>query len=605
MGGIAGWIEFSIDLNGLQAVVEAMTATMATRGPDFGGIWVNRHAALGCRGLSLGNHVGGSQPAVEHTPNGAVVVTYSGELYDVEQLRRELISRGHVFRSRGDSEVVLRGYLEWGDEVAERLVGMYSFAIWDGRKRELVLVRDRLGVKPLYVHRTRDGVLFGSEPKAMLMNPVFRRRVDVHGLRELVGFTKAPRWALWRDLREVEPGKVLVVGEQGARERTYWRLETAPHHGDVEESTNAIRGLLTAAVNGQAIADAPVRTLLSGGLGSGAVTALAAQAVSSDTGKLVTFSVDVMGHQPNTVSGEWRASDSGFALPAEVEHRSVVLTSRVLVDPEVRRAVVSAWDMPVGGGGTDASLYLLARGIRAEGMVLLSPELGDELFGGPRSHSASAAGRFPWLELHDSHTCGQATPLRPEVRAALDVPAYIQSEYAAAVARVEHLDGDDDVQRRARVLKHLNITRLARNGFDRADRMSMATGLQARMPFADHRLVEYAYNVPRSLMAGQGGDAELLRRAVAPLLPQPVSARMNRPKPSNQDADYSRALREQASELLASRSSPVFDVFDRDWLARVVHGGMCDMTAEVREGLERILNFNHWVELYRPELDLA
>ncbi|GGM46312.1 hypothetical protein GCM10012275_16690 [Longimycelium tulufanense] len=172
MCGITGWVSFERDLGAHRDTLDAMVATMARRGPDATGGWTGRHAAVGHRRLLTIDPRGGAQPMVENTPTGSVALTYSGETYNFAELRAELRRRGHRFRTRSDTEVVLRGYLEWHEDVVHRLNGMYAFAVWDDRRSRLLMVRDRLGIKPLHYYPTSDGVLFGSEPKAILANPL-------------------------------------------------------------------------------------------------------------------------------------------------------------------------------------------------------------------------------------------------------------------------------------------------------------------------------------------------------------------------------------------------------------------------------------------------
>ncbi|GAA2785405.1 asparagine synthase (glutamine-hydrolyzing) [Crossiella cryophila] len=613
MCGITGWVAFEADLTTQRPIVEAMTATMAERGPDESGVWLDRHVALGHRRLAVIDLPGGRQPMRADTPAGPVVLVYSGEVYNFTELRTQLTGLGHHFRTGSDTEVVLRGYLEWGEQLAERLNGMYAFAIWDGREQKLVLIRDRMGVKPLYLHRTPDGVLFGSEPKAVLANPRFRRRVDTGCLRELVGFTKAPGWALWRDLHEVEPGTVVTVDAAGLRERTYWRLETLEHTDDPRTSVARVSELLTDVVARQVVADVPRCVLLSGGLDSCAVTALAANELSASGEKLRSFAVDFAGYEENFRPDELRETpDSPFVreVSAHVgtEHQNVVLDSRALMDPALRRAVVAARDMPIGLGDIDSSMLLLFRAIRRESTVALSGEFADELFGGYawfHHPAARDADTFPWLAFQNTYTADRTTPLRPELRAALDIGGYVADEYATAVAKVEHLDGEDAFARRMRTSSHLHITRLVRAMLDRKDRMSMAVGLEVRVPFADHRLVEYVYNTPWSLKTADGREKGLLRQAVAHLLPRSVVERVKSPYPSTQDTGYALALQEQAREVLAETDSPVFAVFDRAWLHQVATGAAEAVTGGVRTGVERALDFHHWADLYRPELDLV
>lgn len=185
MCGIAGWVDFARDLTAERGTVEAMTRTMACRGPDDEGIWLDRHVALGHRRLAVIDIEGGRQPMAA---DGLAVLTYSGEIYNFTELRQALKAKGHQFRTSSDTEVLLRGYLEWGEEVVDRLNGMFAFALWDARRQELLLVRDRLGIKPLFYYPLPDGVLFGSEPKAILAHPLVDPVIDADGLRAQLTF---------------------------------------------------------------------------------------------------------------------------------------------------------------------------------------------------------------------------------------------------------------------------------------------------------------------------------------------------------------------------------------------------------------------------------
>src|SRR5882757_9480259 len=182
MCGITGWVSFNRELRAEAATLDAMTETMACRGPDGRGTWAQGPAALGHRRLAIIDLPGGRQPMTADTAEGTVALVYSGETYNFTELRRQLADRGHLFTTDSDTEVVLRGYLEWGDAVAERLNGMYAFAIWDGRRDKLVMIRDRMGIKPFSYYPTPDGVLFGSEPKAILAHPLAERNVRLDGL---------------------------------------------------------------------------------------------------------------------------------------------------------------------------------------------------------------------------------------------------------------------------------------------------------------------------------------------------------------------------------------------------------------------------------------
>ncbi|MBN6033436.1 asparagine synthase (glutamine-hydrolyzing) [Amycolatopsis sp. 195334CR] len=612
MCGITGWIAYESDLRTRSEVVDAMTATMSCRGPDDSGTWLSEHAALGHRRLAIIDLPGGRQPMTERTPSGDVVLVYSGEAYNFAELREELSAKGHRFTTSSDTEVVLHAYLEWGEGVPEHLNGMYAFAVWDERTRKLLLVRDRMGIKPLYYYPTRDGVLFGSEPKAILANPAAKREVDYDGLRGLLAFTKTPGWSLWKNMYEVEPGSTVTVDDSGIRGRTYWKL-TATEHTDSQEATVAkVRELMTDIVHRQLVADVPRCVLLSGGLDSSAVTGLAAPYVANEGEQLRTFSVDFTGQEENFQPDRIRATpDSPYirdvANLVGSAHQNVVLDSAALSDPEVRRAVVRARDMPGGMGDMDTSLYLLFKAIREQSTVALSGESADEVFGGYlwfHDQAARDADTFPWLAFNEL-TGSRTAMLRQDVTDGLHLDGYIDDQYRTAVAQVDHLDGESDLERRMRTICHLHLTRFVRMLLDRKDRASMAVGLEVRVPFCDHRLVEYVYNTPWSLKTFDGREKSLLRHATKHVLPESVASRVKSPYPSTQDPHYAEALQKQARELVADRDAAVFQLADREWVTKAAELDSAEVTGEVRQGLDKVLELQTWFEEYGPTLTLG
>ncbi|HEV2783948.1 MAG TPA: asparagine synthase (glutamine-hydrolyzing) [Actinophytocola sp.] len=612
MCGIAGWVGYDSDLTRQSETVHAMTRTMACRGPDDSGTWIRPHVALGHRRLSIIDLAGGRQPMEVRTPAGAVAMVYSGETYNFTELRAELEGRGHRFRTVSDTEVVLRGYLEWGDGVADHLNGMFAFAVWDERTDRLVLIRDRLGIKPLYYYPTGDGVLFGSEPKAILANPAAGRVVDTAGLRELVGFTMTPGWALWRGMAEVEPGTIVTVGAGGIRTRRYWTLEAKAHHDDLETTVGTVRELMTDIVRRQLVADVPRCVLLSGGLDSSAVTGLAAAHLAEQGERLRTFSVDFVGREETFRADEVRDTPDTPFIREVVDlvgsaHKFVTLNPDELTDPELRRAVITARDLPIGFGEMDTSLYQLFQAIRGESTVALSGESADEVFAGYRwFHDPAAvdAGTFPWLAYQSAMSGDRSAVLNPAVRRLLDVDSYVADQYATAAAAVSHADTDSDVDRRMRTVSNLHLTRFVRMLLDRKDRVSMAVGLEVRVPFCDHRLVEYVYNTPWSMKTFDGREKSLLRAATAHVVPESVRYRLKASYPSTQDSNYNAVLQQQAKEVLADRDHPVHDLIDQDWLTGVVALDPATVPSNVRRGIDRVLDLYHWFDLYHPEFRL-
>ncbi|MFF5403188.1 asparagine synthase (glutamine-hydrolyzing) [Streptomyces misionensis] len=613
MCGITGWVSFDRDLTAEATTLDAMTETMACRGPDDRGVWAEGPAALGHRRLAIIDLPGGRQPMSLDTPEGTVALVYSGETYNFTELRRELTDRGHRFTTDSDTEVVLHAYVEWGDALAERLNGMYAFAIWDGRRDKLVMIRDRMGIKPFYYYRTPDGVLFGSEPKAILANPLVRPRVTLDGLRELLVLIKTPGHAVWDGMREVEPGTVVTVDRSGLSTRVYWRLETRPHEDDRDTTIATVRTLLDDIVRRQLVADVPRCTLLSGGLDSSAMTALAARQLADQGEKVRSFAVDFVGQAENFVADELRGTpDTPFvhdvARLAGTDHQDIVLDAQALADPAVREQVIRARDLPAGFGDMDASLLLLFRAIRQKSTVALSGESADEVFGGYLQffdEDARRADTFPWLVRFGRHFGDDSDMLRTDVGKSLDLESYIADGYRTAIAGIERLAGESDFEFRMRQICHLHLTRFVRVLLDRKDRMSMRTGLEVRVPFCDHRLVEYVFNTPWSLKSFDGREKSLLREASRDVLPQSVYDRVKSPYPSTQDPQYARALQDQAKDLLARPSHRIFDLVDRDRLKRAAEREAPVSSQVARRGLERTLDLAQWLDIYQPELILG
>ncbi|MEU6971819.1 asparagine synthase (glutamine-hydrolyzing) [Kitasatospora aureofaciens] len=610
MCGITGWIDWDTDLLQQARTVREMTATLACRGPDADGVWLSRHAALGHRRLSVIDPDGGAQPLTDRPgPDAAAVLSYNGELYNHRELRTELEALGHVFRTRSDTEVVLRAHLQWGRTAPTRFNGIFAYALWDARREELLLVRDHLGVKPLYWHAHRSGVLFGSEPKAVLANPLFRAELDAEGIAELFALPAAPTagHGVFRGLLEVRPGHLVVVGRATTREVRYWRLESAEHRDDAATTRRTVRDLLADAVERQLISDVPLCTLLSGGVDSSAVTALAAAARErAGQGKTASFSVDFPGSAERTPDA-WRTTRDAPYVATAAEHIGTLHTTVLVPDDDLldaRDAVLRARDRP-GWGEMDASLHLLFREVRRRSTVALSGEAADEIFGGyPYFHDAAAlaAPAFPWLH-------GRATPadlLRPDVRAEVRPEEYTAAAYRRSLAEVPRLPGESAGDARTREVFHLALTRWLPPLLDRVDRVSMSVGLEVRVPFCDHRLVEYLWNVPWALKAPGGRPKGLLRDAVRDLLPPQVTDRPKSGYPSTPAVRYTEVLTARAQELLADPNAPVFELVDRGLVRRLLADGRALPSPRTAPnpvgGLDHLVQVDEWLRAYRVAL---
>jgi asparagine synthase (glutamine-hydrolysing) len=414
-------------------------------------------------------------------------------------------------------------------------------------------------------------------------------------------------------MEEVQPGTIVSVSREGVRTRTYWKLDAKQHTDDQETTVARVRELMTDIVHRQLVADVPRCVLLSGGLDSSAVTGLAAARLAEQGEQLRTFSVDFFGQEENFKPDEMRdTADSPFIRDVAdlvgSAHKDVMLNPAELSDPAVRRAVLKARDIPAGLGDMDTSLYLLFKAIRGESTVALSGESADEVFGGYRwfhDEKAVNADTFPWLAFRTSMMDERASLYTTELRRKLDLESYIADQYATAVSAVDHLDGESEREARMRTICNLHLTRFVRMLLDRKDRASMAVGLEVRVPFCDHRLVEYVYNTPWSLKTFDGREKSLLRHATSHVLPESVAQRVKSPYPSTQDPGYAAALQQQVKEVLAEPGHQVFGLVDKAWAHQVSEVDPTTMNPAARVGLDRLLDLYHWIEMYSPTLELS
>jgi asparagine synthase (glutamine-hydrolysing) len=344
---------------------------------------------------------------------------------------------------------------------------------------------------------------------------------------------KRPGETIYRDLYEVPPGQVIEWSAAGCSARTYWRLQPGEHRDDLPTTASTIRDLLAEIVADQLVADVPVCTLLSGGLDSSAVTALAAATLTGQhAGPVRSFAVDFTGHSSRFVPDRiWPTADAPYvhALAEHVgsSHTDIVLSSGQLADPASRVAVLDAMDAPVGGSDGYTSLYLLFGAIREHSTVALSGEGADEVFGGYLTfHNPGlvSAPTFPWLAAGPRPYAPARLLPRP-LADRLDLRSHVRSIYREALAAVPHPGPGDQREQRMREITYLHLTYFLPRLLDRKDRLSMAHGLEVRVPYCDHRLVNYLYNAPWSMKACDGREKSLLRAA----RPRPAPARRRRP----------------------------------------------------------------------------
>ncbi|MGO4349596.1 asparagine synthase (glutamine-hydrolyzing) [Paenibacillus sp. MCAF9] len=566
MCGITGWIDWNRDLTKQSESLEKMTDTLAPRGPDASGTWISAHCALGHRRLSVIDPENGAQPMIRHTGDDKYVVVYNGELYNAPELRKELESRGRIFTTNCDTEVLLVAFMEWGKSCVERFNGIFAFAIWNVLEQELFLARDRLGVKPLF-YSTQDGLfIFGSEQKCILAHPAVKPEVGAEGLAEIfiLGPARTPGHGVYKQINELKPGKCMTVNHAGVKTITYWQLESSPHGQNIEETAEQVGALLKDTVERQLVSDVPVCTLLSGGLDSSALTTLAVNYYNENgQGNVHTYSVDYADNDKHFKAHAFQPNSDAPWIERMTTHLGTIHHPIQFDTPDLvgaLKAATFARDLP-GMADVDASLLLFCHEIKKDATVAISGEAADEIFGGyPWFHREEAlnANTFPWSLA----SVMRADLLAPDVAAWIKPLDYIGDRYSQAIAEVPHLDGESEQLRKMRQMSYLNITRFMPTLLDRKDRMSMAAGLEVRVPFCDHRLVEYVWNIPWEIKTSGDREKGILRKALRGVLPEDVLTRKKSPYPKTHNPNYLAAVKGLLLDVLNDSSSPILPLIN-------------------------------------------
>jgi asparagine synthase (glutamine-hydrolysing) len=551
MCGISGILNFD-PADAVDATVVAnMTAVLSHRGPDDEGFFVEGQAGLGFRRLSIIDLAGGAQPIFNE--DRSAVITFNGEIYNYRDLAEQLQRAGHIFRTRSDTETILHAYEEYGDDCVDHLRGMFAFAIWDRRKQRLLLARDRLGIKPLYFYRDHRFLAFASEIKALLEIPGIPREVDPDAFDQYLTlrYVPGPRTML-RNIVRLQPGHILAADPAGVRIRKYWDVHyPEPEPGSIVPAVERFRDLFEESVRLRLMADVPLGVFLSGGIDSSAILAAASK---FSAGRIQTFSV---GYQASSQHDEdWNEFEYA-RLAADAfgaEHHEYRMSVREFEESLPR--LVWHLDQPLADPSC-IPLYFISKVAREHVTVILSGEGADEILGGygiyrrmlameSISRRFSALPRLaPWI--------ARVTPsevLRNQLRIAGQPLAGRYRGITMGLGREcrDRLVGEDRRKRSDRQLHEIfeqhflavkGSSALSRMLYVdakiwlpddlllKADKMTMANGLELRVPFLDHELVEFAAALPDDHKISIEGGKTLLRRAMKGTLPDRI---LHRPK---------------------------------------------------------------------------
>jgi len=628
MCGVYGRLEFgSVPIAPADADRQAI-ASLRHRGPDDEGCWYGSQVCLGIRRLAVIDLATGRQPIFNE--DRSICLVYNGEVYNFGEIRRELEDRGHRFSTGTDTEVIVHGWEEWGEAVVSRLNGMFAFALWDERRRLLWLVRDRLGIKPLY-YRYEAGrrLLFASEIKAILAHADVPREVDESGLLNFMayGHSAAPV-TIYRGIRKLLPGHALRIERGECTEYPWWTVTPVASNGTTDADwRTAIRGLLEDSVRRQMVADVPVGAFLSGGIDSSVVVALMQR---QTTRRVKTFSVGfAAGGGFNELPDARRV-----ARHIGTDHHELVIGPAEVV--QTLETLVYHFDEPFGDAAS-LPTYLVSRFAREHVTVTLTGEGGDELFGGYRRYRAArwlrrltpllgaltpmvepVAGAFPRLRrikkiIHAGGIRDDVTRYAAFLRVFTDdlLTRVVEARFAGAAGAYDgsavyrpHIADAAGAEHVTRLMYSDIKTWLADTYLEKVDKASMAAGLEARVPLLDHRLVELSLQIPARLKISPVGTKRIFKAAVRDLLPVETLRKPKHGFAVPMDVWFRGALRDFAYDVLMDTRTVQRGFFRREAVERlwVEHQN----GREVRDShLWLLLNFELWARRFLDSREAA
>ena len=545
---------------------------------------------------------------IKATPSGECAIAYNGEIYNMKPLKKELEEEGATFTTASDTEVILNGYLLHGADYVKKLNGIFSVSIWDERKQTLWLFRDRLGVKPLFYTRLGDTLIFSSEIKGLFAYPGVTAVLDQEGLCEVFALGPAKTYGkgVFKDIWEVLPGQCVCLGRHGLTSHFYWQLESRPHEDSYGETVEKTAWLVEDAVKLQMLSDIPISTFLSGGVDSSLVTAICGKELAARGKVLNTFSFDFTDNQKYFTSNSFQPSQDRpwvekMVSYTKTNHRFLECGNQEQLDCLFK--AVDARDLPNMADVESSMLYFCSQVVE-HNKVTLTGECADEIFGGyPWFHKKEAfeGNAFPWSMSMEP----RQTLLSDEVIRELPMEAYARAAYERTIRETPVLPGEAPEEKRRREIAYLNLRWFMVTLLDRMDRTSMYNGLEARVPLADHRIVEYVFNVPWSMKCPGGIVKGLLRHSGAGKMPEEVLWRKKSPYPKTYDPNYEKLLGSRLKEVLSDPNAPIRTLLDRQKVKRFLDSPSDygrPWYGQLMAGpqmLAYMLQVNYWLEKYK------
>ena len=596
-------------------ILENMNNTLSKRGPDEDGYYIKNNIALAHKRLIVIDPLGGKQPMVEKYSYSEYVICYNGQIYNTKELKETLEKNNFTFEGHCDTEVLLKSYIYYGNEVVNHLNGIFSFVIWNSNKRELFLARDHFGIKPLFYTLQNNTLIFSSEIKALFQYPTVEKILNKQGISELFGIGPAhtPGLTVFKNIFEIKPAHYAIFNESGLHVQEYWKLESKPHTDSFSKTCETIKYLLNDSITRQLVSDVPLCTFLSGGLDSSIITKFAADYYEKKgMPPLNTYSIDYVDNDKNFVKSDFQPNSDNYYIDLmtktlHTNHHKIIIDTPELAS-YLEDAMI-ARDIP-GMADIDSSLLLFCKNVKKEMTVSLTGECADEIFGGYPwffRDDALHSGTFPWsIAIEERQEL-----LNNDIKNKINLKEYIDYRYNESLSNVDILDTDSKETAEKRKISYLTLNWFMQTLLDRSDRMAMYNGFELRVPFCDYRLVQYVWNIPWEWKALNGREKGLLRHICKDFLPDEIVNRKKSPYPKTHNPTYLKRVKGMLDDIMKNKNAPINTLLNRDYILDILDTNGNAFTrpwfGQLMTGpqlMAYLCQVNMWLERYQPKIEI-
>lgn len=588
--GVLSKDDFNINL------FKNMLELMNNRGTDNTGYYFSKNISLGHKRLAIRDLENGNQPMFYKE----YVIVYNGEIYNTDTIKKELINKGYSFTTTCDTEIILKGFTEYKEKILDKLEGIFAIAIYNKKKNELFLARDRFGVKPLFYAKKKNKFIFSSMIRPILKSKIVKPILTKKELAEILalGPSKRSGSGIFKDIFELRPGYYLVYKNNKTKIKRYWRLHSNKCNDTFDEAKIKVYKLLTDSIKKQMISDIPIATLLSGGLDSSIISAIVSINYKD---KLTTYSIDYEDNEKYFKRNNFTVSQDGYYIDImnktfNTNHNYKTITQEDVV--KLLEDTLYLRDYP-GMTDIDSSLYWFSKEISKKHKVILSGECADEIFGGyPWFYRKELNNLFPWI----NNISYRQKLINPSIK--INLEKTLKKEYKRMIKELPRKDRKDKYKR----LFYINMTHFMTTLLDRKDRMTMGATIEARVPFADTKLIEYLWNLPFNYKYKDGTEKYLLREAFKDIIPDEVLYRKKNPYPKTHHPYFLNEVTKLLKERLKKGNlNKIFNIdeinkliksnkdYDIPWFGQL-------MTKP--QLIAYLYQFDLWIEKYNIEIKL-